>query len=79
VPNSVRRASAKYAIASRYNEPGTPVVVEAHRDWAFENIRDHVQKIVGTAPPLTESQRARITAALVRSPNGGDDRTRVTR
>lgn len=70
MPNSVRRASGKLAISTRYKGENHPDTVEARRDWAFTNIREHVQKIVDAAPPLTPSQRARISAALI--PKGGD-------
>lgn len=56
-----RRAQARYAAAVRRDLPDK---AERARDLAAIRIQNYVKKVVDSAPPLTESQRADIAALL---------------
>lgn len=52
---------AKSAAARRWQTPDRETV---ERDYAAERIAAYVERVVEAAPPLTDQQRARITAIL---------------
>jgi len=52
------------AVLGRHREANDPDLIQATSNWAEEAIAEYVAKIVESAPPFTESQRARISALL---------------
>ena len=55
-----RKAAGVLAIQTRYKSPFHPDVIEARRDHAASKLQDAIEQVVATAPPLTESQKARL-------------------
>jgi len=55
---------ARLAALSKRRDPDDPAVIEARRDLAAESLAIHVERVIATAPPLTDSQRNRIAALL---------------
>ncbi len=62
--NPLLVARGRHNALARSRQPGDPALVEAARVLAAENLAAYVTKIVDTAPPLSDEQRARITALL---------------
>lgn len=50
------------AVAARTGDPER--IRTARRDYAAEKIAAYVEKVVDSAPPLTDNQRERIAALL---------------
>jgi hypothetical protein len=48
----------------RLNPDNPEKIASARRDLAAAKIADYVERVVSTAPPLTEDQRARIATLL---------------
>ena len=63
---------ARLAALSRHH-PGNTVAIEAaRRDLRAERLAEHIQRVVDVAPPLTDSQRSRLSA-LLRGNGAGDE------
>jgi hypothetical protein len=57
--NTVKKAK------SEGSDPASdPAVIDARRELADAELRDHITKTVLAAPPLTDVQRARLAALL---------------
>lgn len=57
-------ARGRLGYAKRIGDPQT--ITDAKRDLAAANLQQYIEKVVSTAPPLTDEQRDRL-AALLRS------------
>lgn len=57
--------SSRAAARARHYGPDDPRTLDARRDLAEHQITEYVRKIVDTAPPLTDAQRARIAALVL--------------
>jgi hypothetical protein len=60
---------ARVAALSRDRKPTDPDLLAAKRDLRASRDEEYVKRLVAEAPALTEDQRSRIAAALLR---GGD-------
>lgn len=49
---------------SRDRSPDDPELLDARRNLRATMLRDHVQKVLAEAPPLTQEQRDRVAALL---------------
>ena len=65
--SSVTQARAKVAGLSRLRAQSDPVLVNARRDLDVAKAEAYIQRLVDAAPPLTASQRERLTALLRRT------------
>ena len=63
-------AAINVARVVRYRGEGSPEAVEARRELANAKISQYVEKVVASAPPLTDDQCERIGVLL----RGGDAR-----
>lgn len=61
---TVAHHRARIASLSRDRKNDDPELLDARRDLAAERLAEHVAKTIAAAPPLTEAQRARISALL---------------
>lgn len=52
------------SILTRHRPADDPELIAVSRDHAAIAIEEYVARIVAAAPPLTEAQRARISALL---------------
>jgi hypothetical protein len=59
-----RKAAGVVGIQSRYKTASHPDVIEARREHAASKLEDAIEQVVATAPPLTESQKARLIGLL---------------
>jgi hypothetical protein len=59
---------ARHAALSRRRPPDDPDLLAARRDLKAARLEDHIRRLVDEAPPLSESQRARLAALL--APDG---------
>ncbi len=57
------RERAKIA-AHKRNHPDADVPGELYRDLRAARAEDYIRELVASAPPLTESQRQKLTALL---------------
>jgi hypothetical protein len=64
MPTDRISAARRKAILTRHRTADDPELLEVTRDHAALLIEAYVAKIVESAPPFTESQRARISALL---------------
>jgi hypothetical protein len=55
---------ARIAALSRDRKPDDPELIAARRDFAYERLFDHINKVVDSAPPASPDQLARIAAVL---------------
>lgn len=55
---------ARVASLSRSRKPDDPSLLEARRNLRAARAEDYVRKLVDSAPPLTDEQRARLAALL---------------
>lgn len=72
-PPAVATLRARHAHHSRYRGADDPVTRDAARDLRAEQLAEHVRRKLAEAPPLTESQRARIVALLRAPADDGAD------
>lgn len=70
-PPSLAAQRAKIARTERIHGAAHADTVEARRDYAAAKLEAYVEKIVASAPPLTEAQRRRIAAVLDSAPSDG--------
>lgn len=57
-------ARARRAINTRHHGAESEVAQLALRDLRAERATDYIQKLVDSAPPLTDEQRSRLVALL---------------
>ncbi len=57
-------ARGRLGSVSRRHPEDSSAIVAAKRDLAIAKIEDYVTKVVAESPPLTDDQRARLTALL---------------
>jgi hypothetical protein len=62
---------ARVAALSRDRKPTDPDLLAAKRDLRASRAEDYIKRIVDQAPPLSDSQKARL-AALLQSGGGTD-------
>ena len=55
---------ARVAALARSRSADDPEFIDARRSLAAANIEAYVEKIVASAPPLTDDQKSRIAALL---------------
>ncbi len=60
----VLRARGRVASLSRSRPADDPELIGARQTLAAEKMADYVARVVAEAPPLTDEQRARISALL---------------
>jgi hypothetical protein len=60
---AVRRQRARVAVTARF-KPDSPELDAARRDLRAVQLREHIQKVVSTWPPLSDSQRVRLAELL---------------
>ena len=60
-PSRLRTMQAKSAAARRWQTPDRETL---ERDYAAERIAAHIEKVVASAPPLTDAQRDRLAGLL---------------
>lgn len=60
------RERGRVAALSRSRSADDPELIAARQNLKTERLADHIAKVVGEAPPLTEQQRDRL-AGLLRS------------
>ena len=58
-----RRARARVAAMTRHH-PGSEEANDLARRFKAERLAQHIDRVVESAPPLTEEQRARLAALL---------------
>lgn len=64
MPSPRVSAARKCAILTRHRDASDPDLIAAKQEHAVLSIEEYVAKIVANAPPLTDTQRARISALL---------------
>lgn len=69
------RASSRLALTTRHHGPDDPRIPELKRDFAAEQLADHIRAVVAAAPPLTDEQRTRLSALLAAPGDGVPDDT----
>jgi hypothetical protein len=62
-------ARARLAAAVRHQHPDSSVE-ELRRELKLSNAEQYITRLVDSAPPLTEAQRARLAALLVPADRG---------
>ena len=73
-PETASRRSRVIAL-SRHRGPDDPATIQAKRDLEASKLRDHIERVLTTAPPLTRQQRAALAELLRpvrRSPRRAD-------
>lgn len=67
----LNRAATRVAITTRHRGADHPetvdarvALIEARAQEADAALREHIRRLVDSAPPLTEAQRARLAALL---------------
>lgn len=55
---------ARIAALSRDRQPDDPALIEARRNLRALRLEDHVRRVLAGEPPLTDEQRAHISAVL---------------
>jgi hypothetical protein len=68
---AVTTARARVSALKRHHPEGGAVVEAAVRDLRATTLEEHIKKVVDSAPPLTDDQRARLSALL--RPSGGSN------
>ena len=66
---AVLKARATVAAQKRHHPEGGEAVDNAVRDLSEVMLRQHIERVVSQAPPLSDTQRARL-AALLQSGGG---------
>lgn len=59
-----RKAALSRCIKNGERPPGDPAAEDATRDLAAAKIRSYVERVLETAPPLTDEQRTRLAELL---------------
>lgn len=59
-----RSERARVASLTRSRTPDDPDLLAARHNLRVARLADHIAKVVDTAPPLTEAQRADLAALL---------------
>jgi hypothetical protein len=67
--HAVSKKRATVAALKRHRPNDTKAVDDAVRDLHEIMLREHIEKVIGQAPPLSDTQRARL-AALLQSGGG---------
>lgn len=62
--SSIPREHARVAALSRSRTADDPGLLDAKRNLRALKLEEHVLRVVGEAPPLTDEQRERIAALL---------------
>jgi len=62
-----RKKRARLAAGTRHH-PNAPETIELARDFKAERLAEYVQRVVDSAPPLTQTQRDKLALLL----RGGD-------
>lgn len=57
---------ARVAALSRDRKPNDPELIDARQSLKAARLEDHVARAIADAPPLTDEQRGRIAALLLR-------------
>jgi hypothetical protein len=60
--SSLAKARSQVAVAHRRKDP--EAIEAAYRDFAAEKIAAYVDRVLATAPPLTDDQRSRLVELL---------------
>lgn len=55
---------ARVASLSRSRTPDDPVLLTARRDLRAARAEDYIRQLVGSSPPLSAAQRARLAVLL---------------
>jgi hypothetical protein len=61
---AVLKARATVAAQKRHHPEGGEAVDNAVRDLNEVKLRQHIEKVVSQAPPLSDEQRSRLAALL---------------
>ena len=57
---------AKIARKSRSRQPDDPELLAARREFAVSRLTTTVERLLAAAPPLTEPERERLAAVILR-------------
>jgi hypothetical protein len=66
-----RQLSAQIALATRHHGPGDPRLPELRAELRTEQLAEHIERVVASAPPLTPEQADRLRS-LLPAPAGGN-------
>ncbi len=66
---ATRTLSRSHNALVRHRGRDDPATIEARRTLRAVQLEEHIQRVVGTAPPLTAAQRERL--ALLLRPGAG--------
>jgi hypothetical protein len=66
-----RRTVAQIASAARWGTCPDATLEDRHRRLVVNRLAEYVTKLVANAPPLTEADRERIAALLIRPTSTG--------
>jgi hypothetical protein len=73
MPDPVLQARSKLALLNRENIASTPEQIrDAKRDLAAAKLSAAVEKILASAPPITDAQAQRIVALLMTGGGAAD-------
>jgi hypothetical protein len=61
---AVTHERARIAALSRDRQPDDPKLVEARRNLHAARLKQHIEKTLAAAPPLTDEQRCRLAELL---------------
>jgi hypothetical protein len=64
---AVTTARARVSALKRHHPEGGVVVDAAVRDLRATTLEEHIKKVVDSAPPLTDDQRARLCILLFKT------------
>jgi hypothetical protein len=59
----VARQRARVAVTARF-KPDSPELDAARRDLKAVQLREHIQQVISTWPPLSDEQRVRLAELL---------------
>jgi hypothetical protein len=59
-----RSASSRMSALSRSRSDDDPVLVEARQALRVAGLSEYIQRVVDTAPPLTQAQRDKLALLL---------------
>jgi hypothetical protein len=58
------KARARVGILSRHHGPDDPQTIDAKIDLEAAKLRDHIERVLAQAPPLSNEQRRRLAELL---------------
>ena len=65
-----RHSRARFAVLTRYRDPGDPELIDAHRRMREAALIAAIGRALDNSLPLTAELQARITAMLIESQVG---------